>query len=493
MMLIMAVSLYTSRIILNALGVVDYGVYNVVGGMVVMFGFLNSALAQASQRYIAYGIEKDSVNMQIRTFSMLFNVHIIIAIVILLLSETIGLWLFYNKLVIPEGRMISAFWVMQFSIISLLVSVTQVPYNASIFGHEKMNAYAYISIVEVFLKLGVVIAIKYCFEDKLIAYGALTMGASVVTALLYRFYCVRKFSNCHYIRYWSSKLFKELFGYTSWSLIGNLAWTFNSQGMNIQIGRASCNIFFGPVFNAARGIASSVEAALSSFLYNFTTPSVPPIIKAYAVGDIKEMINLNLRSSKLGFLLFMCLSLPLISVIDNILSIWLITPPPQSNIFCILSLIYIQCNAMSGTLQNVVQATGKVKTYQISNGSLKLLALPVVYVIYKCGGDVVTYLWVLIVFSIVGLFVQLEVVNRLISEFHISEFLRSVILPALGAYILPLLLSLYFWQLNWSLVQAMGIVVLMILICCLSVWFIGFTLHERNWIVNIVKSKIKRK
>lgn len=162
MMLIMAVSLYTSRIILNALGVVDYGVYNVVGGMVVMFGFLNSALAQASQRYIAYGIEKDSVNMQIRTFSMLFNVHIIIAIVILLLSETIGLWLFYNKLVIPEGRMISAFWVMQFSIISLLVSVTQVPYNASIFGHEKMNAYAYISIVEVFLKLGVVIAICYC-------------------------------------------------------------------------------------------------------------------------------------------------------------------------------------------------------------------------------------------------------------------------------------------------------------------------------------------
>ena len=488
MMLIMAISLYTSRIILNALGIVDYGVYNVVGGMVVMFGFLNSALAQASQRYIAYGIEKDSVNMQIKTFSMLFNVHIIIAIVILALSETIGLWLFYNKLVIPEERMASAFWVMQFSIISLLVSVTQVPYNASIFAHEKMNAYAYISIVEVFLKLGVVIVIKYCFEDKLIAYGALTMGASLVIALLYRLYCVRKFSNCHYIRYWSPKLFKELFSYTSWSLIGNLAWTFNSQGMNILI-----NMFFGPVFNAARGIASSVEAALSSFLYNFTTPSVPPIIKAYAVGDIKGMIYLNFRSSKLGFLLFMCLSLPLISVVDNILSIWLITPPPQSNIFCILSLIYIQCNAMSGTLQNVVQATGKVKTYQISNGLLKLLALPIVYVIYKCGGDVVTYLWVLIVFSIVGLFVQLEVVNRLISEFHISEFLGSVIFPALGAYILPLLLSLYFWQKDWEFIQAIGIVVLMILICSLSVWYIGFTLHERNWIVDIVKSKIKNK
>lgn len=252
-------------------------------------------------------------------------------------------------------------------------------------------------------------------------------------------------------------------------------------------------MFFGPVFNAARGIASSVEAALSSFLYNFTTPSVPPIIKAYAVGDIKGMINLNFRSSKLGFLLFMCLSLPLISVVDNILSIWLITPPPQSNIFCILSLIYIQCNAMSGTLQNVVQATGKVKTYQISNGLLKLLALPIVYVIYKCGGDVVTYLWVLIVFSIVGLFVQLEVVNRLISEFHISEFLGSVIFPALGAYILPLLLSLYFWQKDWEFIQAIGIVVLMILICSLSVWYIGFTLHERNWIVDIVKSKIKNK
>lgn len=148
---------------------------------------------------------------------------------------------------------------------------------------------------------------------------------------------------------------------------------------------------------------------------------------------------------------------------------------------------------MSGTLQNVVQATGKVKIFQISNGLLKLLALPVVYVIYRCGGDVVTYLWVLIIFSIVGLFVQLEVVNRLIVEFHISEFLKSVILPALGAYILPLLLSLYLWQWDWSFIQAIGIVVLMILICCLSVWYIGFTLYERNWIVNILKSKIRNR
>lgn len=214
MMLIMAVSLYTSRIVLNALGTIDYGINNVVAGMVVMFSFLNSALAQASQRYIAYGIEKDSIEKQQHTFSMLLNVHIIIAIVIFILCETVGIWLFYNKLVIPTERMSSAFWVMQFSILSLMISVTQVPYNASIFGHERMNAYAYISIIEVLLKLGTVITIKYCFEDKLIAYGALTMGVYILIAFIYRIYCMQHFSNCRYIRYWSSTLFKELFSYT---------------------------------------------------------------------------------------------------------------------------------------------------------------------------------------------------------------------------------------------------------------------------------------
>lgn len=487
MLLIMGVSLYTSRIVLTALGIIDYGINNVVAGMVVMFGFLNSALAQASQRYIAYGIQKDKIGRQIKTFSMLLNVHMLIALVIFILCETIGLWLFYNKLVIPYERMNAAFWVMQFSIFSLLVSVTQVPYNASIFGHERMNAYAYISIVEVLLKLGSVIMIQYCFADKLLAFGALNMGVTILTALTYRFYCVRNFLNCRYVRYWSALLFKELFSYIGWSLIGNLAWTFNSQGMNILI-----NMFFGPVFNATRGIASSVESAVSSFLYNFITPAVPPIIKAYAAGDIDEMIRLSLRSSKLVFLLFMCLSLPLISVMNPILKLWLIAPPPQSWTFCLLSLIYIQCNSLGGTLQNMVQATGKVKRYQLSNGIVKIMALPIVYIIYKCGGDVVAYLWTLILTSIVGLMVQLDAVRRLIDSFKISDYLKKVIMPALTAYLLPFLLSFYFSCMEMESLKMMETVAIMVVICLFSVWFIGFTGHERSWILNIAKSKLYR-
>lgn len=487
MMLIMAVSLYTSRIVLNALGTIDYGINNVVAGMVVMFSFLNSALAQASQRYIAYGIEKDSIEKQKRTFSMLLNVHIIIAIAIFILCETIGVWLFYNKLVIPVERMTSAFWVMQFSILSLMISVTQVPYNATIFGHERMNAYAYISIVEVFLKLGIVIIIKYCFDDKLIAYGALTMGVYILIAFIYRIYCMRYFSNCKYVRYWSSSLFKELFSYTGWSLIGNLAWTFNNQGMNILI-----NMFFGPAFNAARGIASSIEANISSFLYNFTAPTIPPIIKSYAAGNVKEMLILGMRSSKLGFLLFMCLSLPLISVLTPLLNMWLITPPNYAEKFCLLALIYIQCNSLCGTLQNMVQATKRIKRFQLTNGFIQLMALPTVYVIYLYKGDVTTYLWTLIAFSILGLMVQLDSTRRLIIDFKVKDYVTNVILPSLSAYIIPLLIALFCFRVNFNLPQVIGVAFINLIVCICSVWFIGLTKNERLWIFNVIKSKLSK-
>lgn len=197
-LLTMLVALYTSRIVLQALGVVDYGVYNVVGGMVTMFSFLNSSLAQATQRFIAYGIERDSIDEQKRTFSMLLNVHILIALLLFVLCETVGIWLFYNKLIIPDDRLTSAFWVMQCSIFTLMITVTQVPYNASIFGHEHMNAYAYISIIEVLLKLGIVIILKYYFMDKLLSYGIMVMCVQFIIAMAYRIYCLRKFKNCNY-------------------------------------------------------------------------------------------------------------------------------------------------------------------------------------------------------------------------------------------------------------------------------------------------------
>lgn len=486
--LTMAVAIYTSRIVLNVLGVVDYGVYNVVGGMVAMFAFLNSALAQATQRFIAYGLEKDDLDTQRKTFSMLMNVHLLIAVILLVLCETVGLWLFYNKLVIPQDRMEAAFWVMQCSIATLMISVTQVPYNASIFGHERMNAYAYISIFEVLLKLGVVIMLQYLFSDKLLAYGIMMMATQFVVAMTYRVYCLQKFNNCKYSLYWSRPVFKQIFNFSSWSLIGNLAYTMNGQGMNFLI-----NIFFGPVYNAAKGIATAVEAAVSSFVTNFQGASIPQIIKSYAAGDMEYCYKLNFKSSKFSFFLFMMISLPIISIINPILSLWLVEVPHYANIFCVLSLLYIQANTMSGTLQNVAQATGRIRNFQLSNGVLKLLPLPFVYVLYKFGAPINTYLYVLIIFSVLGMFVQLFALRSIINDFPVFSYLKQVTLPEIAVFIVPSLISFYCYNLSYgSLIVAVATAVGVFILTGIIVWLGGLTKHEREWIKSIVSAKIRK-
>lgn len=365
---------------------------------------------------------------------------------------------------------------MQCSICTLMISVTQVPYNASIFGHEHMNAYAYISIIEVFLKLGIVILLKYYFTDKLLSYGIMVMCVQFIIAMTYRIYCLRKFQNCNYHFYWSKKLFKKIFGFSSWSLIGNLAFTLNNQGMNFLI-----NIFFGPIYNAAKGIASSVEAAVSSFVTNFLGASIPQIIKSYAAGDLDYCFKLNYKSSKLGFFLFMMISLPLISIINPILSLWLVKVPTQAGIFCVLSLLYIQANTMSGTIQNVVQATGTIKKFQLFNGVFKLFPVPIVYILYKMGYHINIYLYVLISFSVLGLFIQLYAANKIVKEYKISIFLKEVTLKELTTFIIPLILSLlcYFKNL-YTFASAVFVCFGIFIICICCIWFIGLTKNEKT-------------
>lgn len=487
--LTMGVSIYTSRIVLDALGVVDYGVYNVVGGMVAMFGFLNSSLAQATQRFIAFSIEKDSIKQQCETFSMLLNVHMLIALLLLLLCETVGLWFFYNKLIIPEERLDSAFWVMQCSIITLMTSVTQVPYNASIFGHEKMNVYAYISILEVLLKLSVVIILQHFFSDKLMAYGFMLMGVQFLIAMTYRAYCTHKFKSCNYYFSWSKSMFKQVFGFSSWSLIGNLAFTLNNQGMNFLI-----NIFFGPVYNAAKGIATAVESAVSSFVTNFIGASIPQIIKSYASNDLDYCFRLNFKSCKFGFFLFMIVSLPLISIINPLLSLWLVDVPPYAGIFCVLSLLYIQANTMGGTLQNVAQATGKIRNFQLSNGIFKLLPLPFSYTLYKMGADACTYLYVLIAFSVMGLFVQLAAIRSILKAYPVMSFLKNVTLIELTTFAIPCMLSVWCYHIDYTGFFTPVIACISVFMACMAfIWWIGLTKGERTWMKDTICEKIKKK
>lgn len=487
MLLIMAVQIYTSRVILEALGVVDYGLYNVVGGMVAMFGFLNMALSQATQRFIAFGIKRDPEIQQQNTFSMLLNVHILLSLFVILMCEIIGTWLLFNRIVIPQDRIVSAFWVMQCSLFSLVITITQVPYNAAIYGHEKMNAYAYISIIEAGGKLLSVMSLKFFFTDKLLTYGIMQLCLSFIIAFIYRIYCRRSFSICKYKITWSGRLFRQIYEFTSWSIIGNLAWAMNNQGINILI-----NIFFGPIMNAARGIAVAVETAVSSFLYNFTGASIPAIIKAYSTGEVDYMKQLNAKSSKLGFLLFMCISLPIISIIDKILHIWLETPPEQSSILCVLSLIYIQCNSLSGTLQNVVQATGDVKSFQLTNGILKLSALPIIYVIYSFNFPLTSYLYVLIIISVLGLFVQLQIVSKKIVDFSIYNYLYYVTKPQICSYVVPLFLALFLSSKEYNLLPSFIIFFFMIIVCVSFSWFIGLTSPEKKWILSVAKERYRK-
>lgn len=487
--LTMSVALYTSRVVLQALGVVDYGVYNVVGGMVSMFAFLNSSLAQATQRFVAYGIEKDKIEKQQETFSMLLNVHILIAIILFILCETIGVWLFFNKLVIPTERLDSAFWVMQCSIVTLMITVTQVPYNASIFGHEHMNVYAYISIIEVLLKLGSVILLQYCFQDKLLSYGIMIMCVQFCIAMTYRIYCLHQFQNCNYHFCWSKQMFKKIFSFSAWSLIGNLAFTLNNQGMNFLI-----NIFFGPVYNAAKGIASSVESAVTSFVTNFLGASIPQIIKSYAVGDLNYCFKLNFKSSKLGFFLFMLISLPLISIINPLLSLWLVEVPSYAGMFCVLSLLYIQANTMGGTIQNVVQSTGNIKMFQLLNGILKLMPLPIVYLLYTFGSSVGIYLYVLIIFSFLSLFIQLYATRIIIKEYPVFQYLKEVTCRELVTFVIPFMFSfLCYIKMQYTYITALLTCIGVFFVCILFIWFIGLTKNEKEWLRKSVLMKFANK
>ena len=484
----MLVTLYTSRQVLQALGVEDYGIYNVVGGMVVMLSFINNAMANATQRYIAFGIAKDSVEKQRQTFSMLLNVHVLIGLILFALCEAFGLWMLYNKLVIPSEKIEDAFWILQFSIITLMFSVTQVPYNASIFGHEKMKVYTYISILEAFLKLIVAISIVKFFTDKLLVYGIMIMSVQIIIAFTYRLYCIIKFKNCTYVLFWSKKLFKELLSFTAWSLIGNLAWTLNEQGMNILI-----NMFFGPVYNAARGVASNVSSAVTTFTTNFLSASSPQITKYYASGDYSNCIRLCNRSTKMGFFLFMLIGLPLISIIKPLLSLWLVEVPPQTEYLCMLSLLYVQTRTMGGTLQQLAHATGKIRIFQISYGTITLMAMPMVYLLYLNKFPLAAYLYVMIGITVASVLAQVISIHYIFPQYSILVYIKEVASRVLISFAFPFMLSVLLYNIEHSIISAMVSVLSVFLCTLLFVWLLGLEVKERQWIMAQIQSKLKQK
>lgn len=300
MILTMLVSLYTSRVVLNTLGVEDFGIYNVVAGFVTMFGFLNSAMASATQRFLAFEIGKGDHDQLRNVFSMSVNIHFLIAFIIFILAETIGLWFVNTQLTIPAGRMGAAQCVYQFSILAMMVTMVSVPYNAMIIAHERMNVFAWVSIIEVSLKLFIVFMLQWFGFDKLKFYAVLTFCVSLIIRFIYGFYCSRQFKESRFRYFWDRPLFKTLASYAGWNLWGNIAAVLQGEGVNVLL-----NIFFGPVINAARGIAFQVKGAVNQFVANFQMAMNPQIIKSYAVNDLKYMHQLIFRGAKYSFFCFL--------------------------------------------------------------------------------------------------------------------------------------------------------------------------------------------
>lgn len=380
MLFMMAVSLFTSRVVLNTLGVEDYGIYNVVGGIVAMFGFINGSMSSATQRYITFALGKGDKNRLQTVFSTTLQIHTLIAGVIVLLGETVGLWFLYNKMQIPADRMDAAFWVLQCSIVDAIFMIISVPYNADIVAHEKMSAFAYISIFEVVLKLAIVYILLIFSFDKLVLYAFLLLAIQILIRFSYSYYCNKHFEETKYKHVWDKALFKEMTGFAGWSMFGNLAGVLFGQGLNMLL-----NVFFGPVVNAARGISVQVQNAIQQFVGNFQMALNPQITKTYAQGELQEMHKLMYRSARFSFYLLFFLSLPVLFETNIILTVWLKTVPDNTIVFLRIMI----CTSLIYTLANPLiianQATGKVRKYQAICGTILLLILPVSYLCLRLG------------------------------------------------------------------------------------------------------------
>lgn len=422
MLLTIVVSLYTSRMILKILGVSDYGVYNVVGGIVAMLSFLNSALTAASQRFIAFELGRGDKEKLKTIFCTSVTIHAILALIIFIIAETVGLWFVNTHLNIEPARMIAANWVYQCSILTFMLTIISVPYNSCIVAHEHMNAFAYVSILEVILKLLIVYLLLVMNSDKLITYGILVLCVAFIIRLIYGLYCKKHFEECTYHFTFDKTLFKEMFSFAGWSVVGNLGFSFKDQVANVIL-----NIFFGTIVNAARGVALQVNGIISGFSVNFLMALTPQITKQYANGNIRNSINFVYSGCRYSFYLLTFVSIPVIINADYILNLWLYRVPEYTSEFIRLALIAALINSMAQPLVTALQATGKIKVFQISICIVMLLELPLSYMILYLGGKPYMAMYPTIFVTFLGLFVRFIILRKLVPSYNLRYFTFAII------------------------------------------------------------------
>lgn len=488
MFVLLVVGLYTSRVNLMALGVSDYGIYNVVGGIVSMFVFINYAMVNSTMRYVTYELGRGDFKKLNLIFSTSLNIHAIISIIIVLLSETIGLWFLYHKMVIPADRLTAAFWVFQFSVISCVVDIMSVPYNALIIAHEKMSAFAYISLLDAFFKLLIASLLLIYGGDRLIFFGILVLLVMVIDRIIYGVYCQKHFSECKYHYSVDKPLMYDMTKFACWNLFGNFSWICCTQGLNLLL-----NVFFNPVVNAARGIAVSIQGIVSNFSYNIENAIKPQITKSYSQNDLHRMHTLIFASARMSFYALLFISFPIFMEINQILNLWLVEVPDHTANFVRLTILVLLSDTLANPLLTAVQATGNLKKYQLTVSLLSFLILPISYVILLFIVIPEVVFIVSLVISLIIQFVKLWIVGPMIDlpkkSYLLNVFFRALVVAALSFVIVfPV-----FYYFNASIVRLVTSSFLCCSVVLILAYLIGLDLEERCMIKAKVTSFIKKK
>ena len=490
MLITMTVNFYISRVVLKVLGVEDYGIYNVVGGVVTMLSFLNACMTTSTQRYLTFELGRGDFVRLKRLFAASLNVHIAICLCIILSANTIGLWFLNTYLNIPDNRMFAANVVFQFSIFTFCADVVRSPFNAAIIAHERMNVFAYISIAEAFMKLGVACIISIATFDKLELYALLVFIVHLSICLLYQLYCHRKYAECRFRLFWDKKMYAELTGFAGWNMFGSIAWLMKDQGVNILL-----NLFFGPLVNAARGLAMQVSNAVMGFVSNFQTALSPQITKNYSQGYIEQMEGLAYKGSRYSFFLLFFIAFPLMLNIDVVLDLWLEEVPQYASGFIILIMIESLGNILWGNTMIVsMMATGKIRNYQIAVSSILLLIVPVSYIALKCGSNVYGVFCISICITLLAGMARFSFCHKQIG-YSVKRMCREIVFPILKVLILAVPLPVFVKLTNFSGNGMVGFVILSlltVLVTGCSIGLLGLSKAERDIVINQIKKRIQK-
>jgi O-antigen/teichoic acid export membrane protein len=485
MLFTMVVSLFTSRVVLNAIGVVDFGIYNVVGGIVVMFAFLNGTLGSGTQRFITFQLGKNDFNELKKVFSTSLLLHLCIALIILILAETVGLWFLNNKLNIPVDRMYAAQWVYQFSVFASIISIVQVPYNASIIAHENMTVYAYVSIVEVSLKLLLVYLLLISNYDKLITYSLLIFAVSVIVMSIYRIYCKKKYDECRFHFVWDKEIFQSMLSFSGWNIFGVLAFTGANQGINILL-----NIFFGPSVNAARAVSYQISSSVNAFVTNFQTAVSPQIVKLFAENKIDELKNLVFQNAKYAFLLLFFISLPILYELDTILYLWLKIVPKNTVLFCRIILLQSLLYSMNTPFIMAIHAVGKTKYINLTGGTALLLVLPISYFLLKMGFPAYVPFIIYILGTIGEFYFDLHFLKKFIN-LSFKDFFIKTIIPILKVVLISIALtSIVYFLMDKSFIRFLLVFITSSATILFSTYFLAVDKITRIKVKHFVVDKI---